>query len=281
MMQLLHNSKHSHRFWLLAIAGGLIAFTWQLSQYNTVYLLFWGAALSITWRRRESLCLESSLVSTSIGLLLIAWTLIRSVLTINSTDVLTRITPLVSVLGLCLLATKASKIGQYWREIVIVSLTALPFEHLFSLLSPSTPLSVLDAKFSRLLLWYAGFDVAQTDNLVILPTGTISIAGRCSSFAGIWQLWQLCLVVFLCFSLRLPQKLLLWIWATVIAVSVNGVRLCLMAILVARNNQEAFDYWHGHSGAEIFSTIAVLLFGLAYWLLTREKKQDLSDSYEL
>ena len=281
MIQWLHNRKlHSHRFWLLAIAGGLIAFCWQLNQYNTVDLLFWGAALSIIWRRRDSLNLHSSPVSTSIGLLLITWTLIRSILTINNTDILTRMAPLVLVLGLCLLATKMSKLGQYWREITVVSLTALPFEHLFSLLSPSTSVSVLDAKFSRLLLWYAGFDVAQTDNLVILPTGTISINGPCSSFGGIWQLWQLCVVVYLCFSLRLHQKVLLWVWATLIALSVNGVRLCLMAILVARNNQEAFDYWHGHSGAEIFSTFAVLLFGLAYWLQTRQKEQG-SDLYEL
>lgn len=253
-------------------------------EYNSVDLIFWYAALSIIWRNRNNYSFESNIFSTTIGLVLITWMLIRCILFSNQySDVLTRIYPLVSIFGICLLATKITKINQYWRAIVIVSLTAIPFEHIFKWLSPTQTISIFDAKLSRLILWYLGFDVTQRDNFVFLPTGSIQIAGTCSSFDLLWLLWQFCLVVCLCFNLKKYQKILLGFWATLIACVVNGIRLCLMAFLVANNHQEAFEYWHGSNGAEIFTTIAILLFALAHWLLSRQKRQkeDLSKLYEL
>ena len=270
----------SHSFWLLTIASLLITLNWHLTKYNSVYLMFWCAALSITWRNRNTHYFNSNIFSSTIGLFLINWLLIRCILSDNSNDVLARTYPLISLLGICLLASTITRIHHYWREIIIVSLTSIPFEHLFSWLSPTQTMSIFDAKVSRLMLWYVGFDVYQTDNFVFLPTGSIEIGGSCSSFDLLWLMWQFCLVIYLCFSLKQSQKILLGFWATVIALVVNGVRLCLMALLVANNHLLAFEYWHGSSGAEIFTTIAILLFALAYWLLTRERNKDLNKLYE-
>ncbi len=267
-------------FWLLTIAGLLIALNWHLAKYNSVYLIFWFAAFYITWSNKNNRSFDSDIFSTTIGLMLITWVLVRCILSDNITDTLARIYPLISLLGICFIASKITKIKQYWREIVIVSLTGFPFEIIFGLLSPTESISILDAKLSRILLWYVGFDVHQADNIVFLPTGSIKIAGPCSSFALLWLMMQFCLVIYLCFSLKNYQKILLGFWATIIALVVNGLRLCLMAILVANNHNEAFEYWHGSSGAEIFTTIAILLFALAYWLLTRQKNEDLSKLYE-
>ena len=269
-----------HRFWLLMIAGLLIAFNWCFVGYNSFYLLCWCAALTMVWHKRNHLDFESNISSTIFGLVLIIWLLFRGsvgVASNSTTDVIARMYPLFSVIGIFLLSTKASKILQYWREILIVSFTAIPSEHIFSFLSLSSRISIIDAKISRLLLWYVGFDVYQKDNLVILPTGSIRIAGACSSLNLLVLLWQCCLAICLCVVITRNQKLLLWLWSTLIALGVNGIRLCLMAVLIAKDQQEAFHYWHGSAGAEIFTTIAILLLALVYWLLVENKTKVISN----
>ncbi|ELS05527.1 Transmembrane exosortase [Xenococcus sp. PCC 7305] len=266
-----------HRFWLLSIAGLLMAFNWYFVEYNLVCLIYWFAALSVTWKRCNDYNFESDIFSTIIGLILIFWLLFRGLIADNHTDVIARMYPLFSVAAILFLSTRASKIFQYWHEILIVSLTGIPWEHIFAILSLTAKISVLDAKIARLLLWYIGFDVYQQDNLVVLPTGSIQIAGACSSFNLLGLMWQSCLVIYLCIALTKNQQFLLWLWATVIALGVNSIRLCLMALLIANDQQAAFDYWHGSSGAEIFTTIAILLLALTYWLLVENKPNFLSN----
>jgi exosortase/archaeosortase family protein len=67
--------------------------------------------------------------------------------------------------------------------------------------------------------------------------------------------------------LSLGQTLKLMGLSTVIAFALNGIRLCLLAIVISNQNQAAFDYWHHDGGPEVFVSIAVVLFGL---LLYRE-----------
>ena len=266
-----------HRFWLLSIAVFLIVFNWFFVEYNSVVLLFWCAALFITWRNRNDLDFNSNIFSTIIGLIIIIWLLFRGVVTDHHTDIITRMYPLFSLFGLCLLSTKVSKFFQYWREMVIVSLTGIPWEHLYTILSPNQKISIIDAQIARLLLWYLGFDAYQQDNLVILPTGSIQIAGSCSSFNLLRLLWQFSIVICLCFVIKRNKKILLYLWSTFIALGVNAIRLCMMALLIANGQLEAFDYWHGSAGAEIFTTIAILLLALVYCLLIEKKTKILSD----
>ncbi|WP_036477308.1 cyanoexosortase A [Myxosarcina sp. GI1] len=273
-----------YSFWLLIITGLLIFLNWHLVAYNSVCLIFWCAALLVTWQNRNTRSLDSNIFSTCLGLLLITWMSVRSsLMSDRATDVLAHFYPIISCLGICLLATRISHIRHYWREIIIVSLTSIPLSHILSWLSLNKNIAILDAKISRLMLWYVGFDVHQIDNSVVLPTGSIEIAGGCTSFKLLWLMWQFCLVISLCFSLKKNQKVLLALWATIIAFSVNSVRLGLMAFLVVNEHQEAFDYWHGSSGAAIFTNLAVFLFALVYRLLVshkEEKTQDLSKLYE-
>lgn len=275
MIQLRNQFKiEDIRFWLLAISGLLIAFNLCLLGYDSIYLLFWCAAISITWRRRKKLNFESNFVSSAIGLSLISWLLFRGVVNNNGIDLITRMYPVFSVIGIYLVASKASTIAkQFWREILIVSLTGIPWEHIASIILPVAKVAILDAKVSRLMLWYVGFDVSQRDNLVILPKGAIEIAGACSSFDLLGLMWQSCLVVCLYFTVKKNQQCLLWFCSTLITFGVNGVRLCLMAFLVANNRTSAFEYWHGSAGAEIFTTAAVLILALVYWLLVERKKE--------
>ncbi len=266
-------SFDDRRFWLLTNAGLLIAFNLCLVDYSSTYLVFWFTALSITWRKRKQLDFDSNAIATAIGLSLISWILFRGINGDRTMDLITRMYPIFSVVGIYLMASKASKIIQYWREIFIVSLTGIPWEHIASVVLPIERVSILDAKISRLMLWYVGFDVAQKDNLVILPKGAIQIAGSCSSFNLLGLMWQSCLVICIYFAVKRNHQLLLGIGSTIIALGVNGVRLCLMALLVANNRTSAFDYWHGSAGAEIFTTAAILILALFYWLLSKRQPE--------
>ena len=284
-MKLLFNKsqRENEIFWLLAIAGGLVAlhqhFIYRHSGSISIEaLVFWGAALSITWKRRYTLDLESNFLSSGIGLTLIAWALLRGILWKGSLDNLNYLTPFISTLGLCLIASEIRKVRQYWRELVIVGLSTFPFKYVFILLSIPESTTILDAKFSSYLLWYAGFNISQIGNLVILPTGTIQVEEGCSSLFLVWLLLQLSLVFCLTFSVRPIQRILLVSAAIAIGFVVNGLRLCVMALVVANNNQAAFEYWHGSSGAEIFTSVAFLLFGLVYILITRSPKKRLVSS---
>ena len=50
---------------------------------------------------------------------------------------------------------------------------------------------------------------------------------------------------------------------------VNGVRVALMAVLVALSDGEAFEYWHLGDGSLIFSAIAVFSLALIYNLIDK------------
>ena len=281
-MQLLNRFNiRDSRFWLLTIAGLVTALNFSLIEYSSIYLLFWYGALAITWRRRDRLAFDSDLFSTSCGLLIISWLIFRGVVSDRNLDLIVRMYPIFSIVGIYLLASKINRLKQYWRELIIVGLTGIPWEHISSIFLSTSQISVLDAKISRLILWYFGFDVTQANNLVILPTGTIQIAGACSSFDLLGLMWQCCLVIYLYFAIRKSQLLLLWVYSSLIALVVNGLRLCLMALLVANQQQSAFDYWHGSAGAEIFSTIALLLLALVFWLLIIRNREVLREAQSI
>jgi exosortase/archaeosortase family protein len=62
--------------------------------------------------------------------------------------------------------------------------------------------------------------------------------------------------------------------AVIVGFIVNGVRVTLMAILVDRGNQAAFDYWHLGNGSLIFSMVAVfILGGICYFILDRAETE--------
>ena len=260
---------------LLSIAALLIVFNWHFINYSSTYLLFWCVALSIAWQRKDKLELQSNLFATASGLVLIGWLLFRGAVSEFQSDIITRIYPLISIAGICFLASKPNKIFQYWREIIIVAMTGIPWEHIFSIVPVVNNISILDAKIARLMLWYVGFDVRRLGDLVILPEGTIKIASSCSSFDLLGLMWQSCIVICLYFAISKSKKIILFSCSTLVAFGVNGIRLCLMAILVANKSDEAFLYWHGDAGAEIFTTAAILLLAGIYWLWLNKEKSSM------
>ena len=274
------NFKES-KFLLLGTGAGLIAIhlnsTWKYADHNLLILsiLFWLAVWYLLAEKRDTLSLESGVFSSCLGASLLAWVLLKSALLPNDGPFL-RLYPIVSALGLALLASGVKGLKQYWQELSLLGFSALPP----ILLSRITYLAPLTAKFVTALLWYLGFQVSRSGVSVILPTGSVEVDYGCSGIISILHLLGMAFLVLAMFPTNWRQKILIPIVAVLSAFLVNGVRIAILALIVASSHQEAFEYWHLGNGSMIFSVISAMIFGLCCHFLLRDEPES-PDSAEV
>ncbi|ARV61871.1 cyanoexosortase A [Nostocales cyanobacterium HT-58-2] len=258
----------SPQFWLLATGAGCIAIhltlTWRSGNSSLLGMsvLLWAAISSLIWEKRHNLKLESGIFSSFFGLTLIALLLFKSI-SLTSFGVFLYLSPAIFALGLALLASGFKGLKQYKGELFVLFFLSVP-KVLASLFPDISPLT---AKFAGFVLWYTGFEVDQNGTLINLPTGSVEVYPGCSGVELIFQLLSLALLFFLMFPQNWKRKIIVTIMAALLAFIVNGLRVALMAILVAQQQMTAFDYWHEGEGSLVFSLITVLLFGLFCWFL--------------
>lgn len=251
-------------FWLLVIGAGLIAIhlnlLWQSGKPNNfgMNLLYWVAICSLLWDKRHSLTLTSSAVSSLAGTLLISLVLIKSTSPFEQ-----HVPPLMSAVGLGLLASGFRGLKQYWRELLLFSVLEVsrqPFAQFIEI-------SELTAKFAAYILWYFGFQVSSQGVNITLPSGSVEVFHGCSGIESIIFALGLALLFLMLFPTRRRNIILAPIAAIFLGFIMNGFRVSLLAVLVNSSNQEAFKYWHQGDGSLLFSTITALIFGLFCWLL--------------
>ncbi|KAM3099892.1 cyanoexosortase A [Phormidesmis sp. 146-12] len=250
------------QYLLLGLLVGTIALHLSLVSHsqNTDLIgssiLFWFAIAALVFKKRSQLNLSSDIFSISLGAFLMSLVLIKSKFLIGN-DIFLRLLPFVSVLGISLMASGMSRLKHYWRELMLLAFFIIPPGFVSLFIDPSP----LTARFSTFVLWCLGFDVSRQGLLIHLPRGSIEVYAGCSGIAVILQLLGLALIyLFLCRT-RFHQKVWLVTIAFSLAFTINGLRVALMAVLVALSNQSAFEYWHVSDGSLIFSTIAVFSFG--------------------
>ncbi|MEM7726780.1 MAG: cyanoexosortase A [Cyanobacteria bacterium P01_A01_bin.45] len=260
---------------LLGIGTGAIAIhmtlVWKSGNSSLLgtSFLFWMAVCSLIWERRDKLNLTSDLFSSLIGISLIALLLLKS-LAMNSFAGFLYISPFLYGLSIGLLASGWRGIKQYSGELLaLLSLgapTLLPFW--------IKNIAPLTAKMSAFMLWYTGFDVERHGVYIYLPGGSIEVASGCSGIELIFQMLGLSLIFLIMFPQKWQQKIILPTVAALLGFLVNGVRVAVMAVLVANSNGAAkvLEYWHHGDGSLIFSTICVSLFGLFCWCILNQSE---------
>jgi cyanoexosortase A len=257
------------RFWLVAIAAGLAAIhltlVWRADNVDLLgsSILFFAALASLLGDRQHTLRFDSSIPASVVGAMLIALVLLRSLVTPGEAFLL--LAPLTAGLGLALLASGFRGLGQYRQELLLLFCLGAPKAFIPPLFDPT----LWTAKFSTALLWYGGFEVVRDGVNIHLPTGSVEVYPGCSGIEGITYLLSLAGLFVVMFPLNWLRRGLAVVLAVWIAFAVNGVRVSLMAYLVASSQPEAFEYWHEGTGSLIFSMIAVLMFGGVCWLLLR------------
>ncbi|MBD2388526.1 cyanoexosortase A [Cylindrospermum sp. FACHB-282] len=277
-MILLKNAQ----FWLLGIGASLISLyltiTWRNSTTEVFFLnlLFLAFVCFTVQEKRDILNLESGVFPSILGWLLIAVIFLTSTLPPPSFAGLLFIFPSISGLGLAFLASGFKGLNQY--KIEFLALLFLSAHRLVSIVFKD--ISLLTAKFSTAILWYTGFKVTRSGINITLPTGSISVISDCAGMAMILNLLGLAVLFILIFNLNRLQKTLVPMVAAILGFIINGVRVALMAILVAQGDKQAFNYWHFGDGSLIFSLIASLFFGSFCWFLltiNQEKNQNATE----
>jgi cyanoexosortase A len=268
------------QFWLsvLAVALGAIHLTLSLRQkyiYETVInVLVYLAVASLLWEKRRNFCLETEVIPAFLGALLIGFILLKT--TFMTDDYFLVLFPFVSAFGLSLLASGFKGLIRYPQELILLFFTGLPKILISSLLD----IPILTAKFATFLLWYSGFEVSNQGVNILLPTGTVEVGTDCSGRGAMSYLLTLAVIFLVMFPTKRNNNILVPIVAVIIGFVVNGIRVALMAILVATSNQELFRYWHERSGSLIFAMIEVSLLGLFCLFLLRQEEVVADDSVE-
>ena len=253
--------------WLLTLtvtlAGLHLTILDRSGQPNLMSLsiLTWVAIASLLWDKRHELKFNSGVFSTFLGATLIALVLLRS---ISPVGYHLRVSPFVSGLGLCLMASGIKGCRQYWKELLTLGLLA--FYNTFSAILKGIDLPTLTAKFSAAFLWAAGFDVYREGVFIYLPTGAVEVYESCSGVESIMLMFFVSCLFLLLIPINWVQRIVCVAFAVFLGFIVNCIRVVLMTILVAYSNQEAFKYWHGDDGSLIFAVISVAIFGLFCWL---------------
>ncbi|WP_346291967.1 cyanoexosortase A, partial [Sphaerothrix gracilis] len=281
MAQTAPRSIRIPQFGLLALAALLTAIYFAVISHagDTAHLgmsgLFYLAAASLVWDKRQSLPNQTSLQGIVLGSLLLILTLALSayllqldfaiVKVAKSKTTLTglRLLPFLSGLALAALAAGVRGFRLFWRELVI----------LFFLGAPSvvaafvTDISPATARFSTFLLWYSGFDVMRQGLVIALPGGGVEVYYGCSGMESITYLLGLSAVCLVMFPISGIKRWLTPFIAIAIGFFINAIRVALMAVLAASENKAAFDYWHEGDGSLLFGLVAVLFFGGLYMLI--------------
>ncbi|MBZ8180045.1 cyanoexosortase A [Oscillatoria salina] len=244
-----------------------------------VSVLFWAAILSLLWRKRDKLNLDSDIFSSFLGSIILVLMLVKSLNLFWFESSFLKIIPLFLSLSLGLLASGFRGLKQYWREFILVLLLCLPDLYLESKINENFPLSLLTAQNASFLLWYLGFDVVRNGVKLILPNGAVEVFHPCTGTASMILLLKLTIVFLLVFPTKKLPKILLVLAGLGIGFFSGVIRVGIMALVVS--NEQAFAYWHGHQGASIFSTISIVLFGLVCQYLLQQNSRNNAKAREV
>ncbi|CAN1211829.1 Cyanoexosortase A [Tumidithrix helvetica PCC 7403] len=265
-------------FWLFSTLVSLIAINitlvWRLSQdldELTIQMLSWGVVLLLLYRQKGTLQLDSHPPATILGFALIAWTLIKSAIAKRYEDVLFILIPVLSVLGLSLIASGFKGVKQYWKPILMAATLGIPIAFASAAIEKIIPVNLLTAQFAHSFLWYLGFKVAQEGIYISGPDGVVMVARGCAGLPPIFLLLRITLMFLLIFKVSRRDLFIIPPVAVAIAFVVNSLRVGVLTLVVA--NQEAFKYWHEGDGSQIFSVIAVFFLLVFCNLLTRTKPE--------
>ncbi|NJK36174.1 MAG: exosortase/archaeosortase family protein, partial [Oscillatoriales cyanobacterium SM2_2_1] len=152
-------------------------------------------------------------------------------------------------------------------------LTGIPLVPVLEFMGVMGPFQVLDALITQGLLGFVGIESVRSGVVLSLSHGAIEIDSGCSSLIPLWLLGKLAMGWALVVNLSWSQGLGLVIAALGIAFGVNGIRLCLLAVLSEPAQAADFYFWHQGGGAELCSTVAIVAFGLvAGWMYYRRER---------
>ena len=259
-------------FWLLTTWVSLIAINTTLAcrlgeniDDSAMLVLTWAVAILLVIRNRKNFKFESTPSAIAIGVLLIIWVLLKSLLTRRLTDILFILTPVMATIGLALIASGWKGLRSYWQPILLAATLGIPVTFLFTAIERIIPVNVFTAQFANSVLWYGGVKVVQQGIAIYSQFGAVEVARGCAGLPPILMLIRITLMFVLGFPVSRWQMWIMFPSAVAIAFIVNSVRVALLVIVSSQ--ADAFKYWHTGDGSQMFSVVSVsALLALCNWL---------------
>ena len=266
-------------FFICLFNIGLFYFsiTWQFTEnWDRVITdsLFFGAIFYILWQRQNQIQFKRNLLSSLIGTSLITIVIIKSLTLFSFEDKLIFLIPFLIFLGFSLLTSGFYGIFQYKGELFLSGVLFFPEEVIGIFLEKLVSVTVLNAKVATYLLYYFGFNVTRENNHILLFIPEVGnfqaiVNYSCSGMPMIILLLKLALLLIFLFPFSKKQIILIPLLSILLGFTLGVIRVCILTLLIHQPTN--FDYWHGDDGAQIFSTLAIIIFSFfAYWLVQKQ-----------
>ncbi len=265
----------SRRFWLVVLVGSLMASHFTLIDRTNfpnligLCILVDMAVLTLIFRQYPTFTDHSTWLPTLLGSGLVVLTLMR--LSFVASNPGLSILPLVAGIGVSWIAAGFAGPRIFWRELVILSLLAIPRELGLGIWNIAQPLSLIVTKLVGYSLWYLGFTVKVETNQILFPGGGVIINETCAGVGNLIYVVQVAVIASLLFPLsRWSWRIGIFFLAIALSFTLNLLRVGILAALHPVM-PEAFVYWHEGDGALVFTVMVIVGFCSLYlWLMQRD-----------
>ncbi len=272
-----------HRaFWVFATISCLatlhLCYIWKITNQapSLIDALGWGSIVFLLFKKGNQLKFRSNIFSNVLGIFLIFWMIFRHILSQSqsSIDILANFFPIVTVVGVLLVAFGINQLTSYSSEIAIATIISLPFASIYFLLKPFVH---IDAQLLNFMLHYMGFEAVRQGTIIRMPSGSVEVMASCSSISPILTMLPFVVVLLSIYPTSRSKQIFVYMSTIISVIFINSIRLSLLAIFINKGNTESFDYWHTGGGAGIFSNIIVFFIaGISYKVLHQSHQLDTS-----
>lgn len=226
-----------------------------------VQLALYAGIIWQIYQKRNELMIVNRFPVNFLGSFLIIFPYINANFIVAEISISWYILPLIIFIGFALLTSGFRGIKQFQRELTILTIfpLILILLRLLMRLLRSTPITVISAKFTSLILWYIGFDSVTQGTLVSVNNGVIDVYWPCTALPLLSLLLKFSILLIFFFPSLFKNPYLPFLLSIVISFVFSIIRLVIMALVVT--DKAAFHYWHGVQGGDLFSFLALFSFG--------------------
>jgi exosortase len=219
-------------------------------------------ALYFAYERREQLRLAPRRPMTSLGLLVVAASLLLLVAgTLGSEFFVTRVSLIGALAGSILFLSGASLLRILAFPLAFLLLMIPVPAILFNQIA--FPLQLVASKFGESVMASAGVPVLREGNIIILASTTLEVAEACSGIRSLISLLTLGIVFGYFTDHRLGIRTLLALVTIPIAILANGLRVAGTGIAAHHFGSAAAEgFFHTFSGWLLFLTATVILLSV-------------------
>ena len=224
-----------------------------------IFGVFWQV-----YQKQRQLKPDGNLLGKLSGIIIILLVLFRAkYLFFVEASVFSHFSPWLILIGYVLLVDGLRGIKKYRREIlvcILIIFISLLMRILMQFLRAREfeefSVEVISAKLTSFMLWYLGFEAKSQGTIVYVNGGAIDIYFGCTAIPLLIELFKIVLITVLLFPNLCRNFWLLFIMPVIISVVLSIIRLVIIALVV--NDEDAFEFWHGIQGGNLFTTLAFI-----------------------